>query len=806
MLLITICCAWVLGIFLGSLYHFPWPLMLIGIVPVPFAFAFKKLSKYFFLAAFSLVVIFGAALYYPISQVSGQIASFNNEGAVELKGSIEAPPDVRDNTTQIELSVQEVKIKTDWQKSQGKILLFTPRYPEFQYGDVLLVKGYLEDPPQFGDFDYQAYLSRKGILSTMLNPKVEVIKHYEGLSFINWVYAFRENLSRTLFAVLPEPQASLAQGIVLGLRSTIPDTLRTNLSLSGTAHLLAISGINLSIIAGIVMSLGIWLFGRRHYVYVWMALLTIWFYSLITGMQAPVIRSAIMTTLFLFAELLGRQKSAVVAIALAAAIMVGFDPQLLWSISFQLTFMSMVGLIFISPLIRSAATKVFSLKLDDQGFVFRTTAFITDSFSVTLGALIAVWPIIAYNFKVISLIGPLATFLIAPALPPIIALGALAGMIGLLSLPIASLLGWVAWIFLTYMLWLVNLFASLPMAAFLTDTISLNFIRVYYSLLGIGILWIIKERQIGKILFGLAEKVKTGTNRIVELSRSVPRKLIVPSLLVAAFLTSLAAATLPDKGNLRVSFLDVGEGDSILIQTGHQNILIDGGPSAQAICERLSNHMPFWDRDIDMIVLSHPHIDHMTGLIEVLRRYRVHRVMAPDLSSNSPSYLEWLNLIEIQNIEYTLAQAGQKVALENGAFLEILNPPYASAGSLESDLENNGLVMRLSLDKVSFLFTADMGQEGEGRLISRRADVASTVLKVAHHGSSTSSAPDFLDCARPQVAVISVGAENTFGHPDENTMARLIEFVGSNGVYRTDKSGSIEFTTNGQQLWVKTQR
>jgi competence protein ComEC len=206
------------------------------------------------------------------------------------------------------------------------------------------------------------------------------------------------------------------------------------------------------------------------------------------------------------------------------------------------------------------------------------------------------------------------------------------------------------------------------------------------------------------------------------------------------------------------------------------------------------------------LILTHPHLDHLSGLIEVLHRYQVKQVLAPNLISDSPSYQEWVQLIKTQNIKYVLAQAGQEIKFANGANLTILNPPDTAPSNLESDLENNGIIVRLTWNKISFLFTADIGQEAEARLISRRTVLTCTVLKVAHHGSSTSTTSDFLKVAQPQVAAISVGSENTFGHPNENTLMRLKQVLSNNNIYRTDKSGTIDFTTDGQKLWVKTEK
>ena len=192
---------------------------------------------------------------------------------------VNADPEVRDKTIHLRLSAAEIKLDEEWQEISGTALLFVPRYPTYSYGDVLLVTGKLETPPQLNEFDYKDYLAHQGIYSTMLYPEIEILDTGKGAKPLEWVYSLRNRLSQTLAEVLPEPQASLAQAIILGKRGTIPPPLKSNLVHTGTAHLLAISGLHLAIVAGIILSLGIWLFGRRHYTYIWLALGIIWLYA-----------------------------------------------------------------------------------------------------------------------------------------------------------------------------------------------------------------------------------------------------------------------------------------------------------------------------------------------------------------------------------------------------------------------------------------------------------------------------------------------------------------------------------------------
>mgnify|MGYP003681944547 CR=1 FL=1 len=284
----------------------------------------------------------------------------------------------------------------------------------------------------------------------------------------------------------------------------------------------------------------------------------------------------------------------------------------------------------------------------------------------------------------------------------------------------------------------------------------------------------------------------------------MPKKWLMPPLLMVAILTAVAAATMPD-AHLHVSVLDVGQGDAILIHKGNQQVLVDGGPNPQAIALELGKQMPFWDRTIELVILTHPSADHVTGLVEVLNRYQVKQVLYPDLDFESDIYDEWLRLLKEKDIKCTIAQAGQQIDLGR-VVIEVLNPQMSHLAGTESDIDNNGVVLHISMGEVSFLLTADIMWEAEFELITHRASLTSTVLKVAHHGSDTSTTPEFLAVVNPEVAVISVGANNRFGHPTPEVMGRLEENLGSEKIYRTDEQGTIEFTTDGERLWVRVEK
>lgn len=276
-------------------------------------------------------------------------------------------------------------------------------------------------------------------------------------------------------------------------------------------------------------------------------------------------------------------------------------------------------------------------------------------------------------------------------------------------------------------------------------------------------------------------------------------------LLAAGILMWAMVFSQPD-GRLHVTFLDVGQGDAILIQTPDgQNVLVDGGPDPQAISLALSEALPFWERTIDLVVATQPQADHITGLVEVLQWYKVKMVLESGVPYDSAVYQEWRRLIVEKQIECNVARADQVITLGEGVTLQVLNPWSELFQGTSSDVDNNGVVLKLEWEDVSFLLTADIRRETEFRLVERRAELESTVLKVAHHGSKTSTASQFLDVVAPQVAVISVGADNHFGHPSPEVLERLAGKLGEENVYRTDQDGTIEFVTDGKRLWVQEQ-
>ena len=802
-------CAWVAGMLLGSRIDLPFFVLVLSLLPFAFIPLAPARRGALVAAGLCLLALLSGVLRFPSDSVSPNqhsLAFYNDGGVVEVQGMVAEPPDVRDTFSLLTLSASQVVLEDENNQVSGKALIRVPRYPVYRYGDMLRVTGSLQTPPTLEDFDYAGYLADRGIHSIMYYSGVEIVARDQGFKPLQWVHSLRQTLSASLARALPEPHASLAQGILLGMRDNIPDSLHEAFSETGTAHLLAISGLHIGIIVAMLLSLGALIFGRQRSVYIWLALVIVWMYVLLVGVRPPIVRAAIMGSLFLLAEYLGRQRSAIIALAFAAALMTGIQPHLLRSVSFLLSFAAMASLVLLFPHFQAWGRRAITSVFRHRPALITPGTAVTDLWAATLAATAGAWPIIAYSFGIVSLVGLPATFLALPALPFIIVASALVAFTGLFSLLAAQVLGWLAWVILTYLLTVVRGLAALPYSSLEATDLSAWHVWGYYAILAGVIACINYRQQLADIFSRLTSPMKDGAQRLPGTGRPFSTKWLVLPLLIAVVLVWSVALTQPGD-NLHVSFLDVGQGDAVLIRTpsGH-NILIDGGPDPRRLSLALGEKLPFWDRTIDLVVCTQPHADHITGLIEVLQRYEVKRVLEPGVPYDSSIYREWLRLIEEQGIQYDLARSGQEIDLGDGLKLEVLNPPLEFFEGTSCDVDNNGIVMKLTWKKVSFLFTADIREEAELHLIMQRANLRSTVLKVSHHGSMTSTIPQFLAAVDPQVAVISVGRENPFGHPSHEVVERLADWVGIDNVYRTGWHGTVDLITDGKRLWVETGR
>jgi competence protein ComEC len=282
------------------------------------------------------------------------------------------------------------------------------------------------------------------------------------------------------------------------------------------------------------------------------------------------------------------------------------------------------------------------------------------------------------------------------------------------------------------------------------------------------------------------------------------RKVLYLILLTLAIIAAILAGVIwyQQKEELKVVFFDVGQGDSILIEQGSKQILIDGGPDGKKVMEKLGEYVPFWDRQIEIVIATHPDEDHIDGLIDVMENYNIGEVIDNAVDADSQVYKKYKDVIATRNINHVEGKSGMEIRLNDSAKLEILSPDGTQDKSNPKDTNITSIVSKLTTDKNSFLFTGDLTIEGEQKLLTSLGSkspigllepksLKSDILKVAHHGSKYATSDEFLDIVRPQEAVISVGKNNRYGHPSEDVINRL----GAHKIMikRTDEEGDVEY-------------
>ena len=747
------------------------------------------------LIAVGIVLIFAAGWRYDATtpQLS-PVATFNCGGSdcedMRLRGVVNDEPDQRGTSRLYRVQVREALVDGRWRPESGGVLMRASLFPEYEYGDLLEIDGKLEAPPELDDFDYREYLLRRRISSVIDYPEVLLLGEGHGSPVRSALIDIRSRLSDSLANVLPEPEASLAAGILFGTRSDLPRELKDDMNTTATSHLVAVSGQNVVLLAGLVIAALAWLVGRRNAA--WIALAGLICYAVLVGGHPSVVRAAFMGGLYVTSIAVGRQNTAAIALVVAAAIMTAFDPQLVREISFQLSFFAVTGLILMTPVLSTQIEGGISRWTSVREFPL--TRLLLDMTVMTTAATLATMPIIAINFHRASLIAPIANLFAVPAFVAVATTSALTAIVGILIPGEAGFMTWLAVPPAAYMIGAIRFFADVPLASTELRGIGVEHAVAYYAVLFAGIWWL------GRQAISVPEPAPTQ-------ARPASRRLVPTAALALVLGLSSAllwlAMSAPAQGRLSVTILDVGQGDAILIEgPGGHRILVDGGPSGEAITDALGRHLPFYDDRIDLVVLTHPQADHFAGLLEVLGRYDVGGMLVSPVEAETAGYDAWVSAVRNAGVPTTAASRWQWIDLGWGARITVLGPQPGVVVADERDLNSASVVLKVSMDDVSFLLTGDADEEAETNLIRSGADLKATVLKVAHHGSRTSTSAELLRRVQPTVDVISVGAKNRYGHPNPEVLERLEGDL----VLRTDEHGDVTISTDGRRLWVQAQQ
>lgn len=589
----------------------------------------------------------------------------------------------------------------------------------------------------------------------------------------------REALAEPLRRLIPEPEGSILRGIVLGERAGIEPDLAAAFARSGTTHLLAISGFNMTLLATAVALVAR---GRvRPAITAALTVSCVLAYSILVGLAPSVARAAVMAVVASLGLAFGRRPATDNALALAVATMVGIDASAIGDVGFLLSATATGGLLYLGDPI--------SRRL---GFL---PGAIRQGLATTLAATLPTIPIIAAVFGRVSLVSPLANLVAVPLFPPLLLAGAGTAALGAVSPDLAQLPGLLAYALAFLLRVVVETSAALPLASLAVPdgplagltygaavALALFFGPTLTSRLGLGFLRRLRRHRIS----GVRLRWWPGFPR---------RALWAAAVLGVVFVVTGAVPLLwPAPSGIRVRALDVGQGDSFLVEFDGRTILIDGGPDPARLLAELGVSLPPWNRRIDVIALTHAHADHADGLIAVLERYQVGLALEPVGLSPGSVATAWNDRISRTGVARRALAAGTRISIGD-ASLVVLAPD----GDPRVDVPS--LVLRLERGSFSMLFMGDATEQAQADLLLSPASLAARVYVPPHHGSASAYGVRLVEAVRPKVAVISVGAQNRYGHPTPETLAAL----GQIPTYRTDRDGTVELAQGGNaQLVVRT--
>lgn len=751
--------AFMAGIVLGSVVRLPWwawvVCLLIGIAggiaegkrknhPSPVWRRWLPLPAGVILAA-----LFLGALRWQTAQPdwgTGDLAFYNDSGKAELTGWISSYPDQRENAILLRVQVESLQPEGgDTLEVGGKALVRLPAGSRWQYGDRVEIWGSPVTPPEAEDFSYRDYLARQGIHTYLTYPSVRKTGSGAGSPVMAGIYQLRESAYRTLNRIYPQPEAALLSGVLLGLERDLPESIVKAFQDTGTAHIVAISGFNMTVLAALLIGL-LGRFLPRG----WSALaaaVVITLYTMLVGANPAVVRAAIMGSLALFGRLIGRGSSGLTSLAFSAALMCLVNPLLPWDAGFQLSFTATLGLILYGePLQRSFEGWA-------AGHWGETTAKnlagpVSEYFLFTLAAQVTTLPVILMHFERLSLTSMLANALILPAQPGVMILGGVALIAGMVLPALGQILAWLAWPLAAYTLQVVEVLGRIPAGAVSTGEFTPWMVLAAYGL-----------------LFGLT----LGGAPLAALRQKLKPGMVFAGFGLVVVVAWSAALRRPD-GNLHILLLDTLESQAVVLrQPGGRTILVGGADSGNQLSGDVGRLTGPLERRLDALVLPSASAAQLNGLPLLIERLPVEQaywaVPPPDKRA-----AERVNqALADRRTAVTLLEPGAELQLDRGVTLRVLTADKDRA-ALQLTYENLCVLWPNGFSPAAL---QKSGQRVKGCLLLGDAEL---------------DAAGWAD-------LMPLGVVYLGDHPPAQP-----------GTLSTGKNGQIELISDGDKLWIEVEK
>ena len=639
---------------------------------------------------------------------------------------------------------------------------------ELEYGDIITFNGVYNKPNvqrNYGGYDYSLYLKTQNIYGTFDGSQIELKSKNKGSFIQRGIISFKEYIKGILKENLGEDEAELCIGLVIGDRTNLAKDIQEDFKTSNLTHMLAVSGSHFVYIILAVTYINKFL-KRKRLGQILMIIVIILFMNL-TGNTGSVVRSGIMASLGIIASIIHRKSDIWNNMAIAMLIQIILNPYIIFDVGVQLSYGGVIGIVAFNKVVTNSIEQL-SNKINN---------YIKESISVTISANIVIIPIMMYTFNTISLSFVISN-LLAGAILGIIVLYAFALIFLYIVLhkfisPLFIILN----LMLKILIYIAHICSLIPFSKIYVVTPNLILIILFYL-----------------FLYLLVKKQK---------SRILSKKTIAFFTIVIIILNFIYPVLTSKRDNLEVNFIDVGQGDSTLIRVSNKTILIDGGGSSYGETFDVGEQTLFpylLDRGIntiDYVIVSHFDSDHCQGLNFIMENMKVKNAIISDLGQESNEYNTFLSLAKKQNTNLVYVKMGDIIKIGD-CTIKILFPDNEPI--TDNEKNNNAIVFKFLWKNISILFTGDIEEKAENKILSLYSDnlgeLKSTILKVAHHGSKTSTTKAFLEAVKPQIALIGVGEDNNFGHPNSGVIERL-ESIGCE-IYRTDKYGEISIKFNKQ--------
>jgi competence protein ComEC len=687
---------------------------------------------------------------------------------VTLVGTVAAEPEPLDRGENVRVAVETLAAGGITRRVSGLVLVHLGGLTGPAYGDRISLAGALASPPDLpgaSPGSYRAYLAAQGIDAVLNYPRLQRLGAGAGNPLLALAIALRQLLEGGIRRILPGPEAALLLGILLGTRTRALGALTAPFIATGMIHVVAISGLKVSIVAGTTDRLARRLVGRRVALPVTLAVLLL--YVVVTGATPAGLRAAVMWTLALLALRFGRRSDAMTSLALAAALLAVVSPRILWDLGFQLSLAGTAGIVLLEPGIERRLGRVPLLA--HQGVA---VTLAREAMAVTLAAQVGTLPLLISGFGRVSLVAPLANALLLPLLSPIMALGLPAALAGALAPPLGALLGLVVYSLLAVMIVGVQVLAGPPLAALPAGPWPFPMVAGYYALLGLAA-W-------GPLRL-------TGSVSRTHLSvRPLPAAVATGALLLA----TVAWQAPPPLYTLSV--LDLGGGQALLVTTpGGHTLLIDGGDAPSVLAAALGAHLPFWRAHLDAVMLSDIAPAHVGGLRGLTARYTLDRALDPGAVYPSATYALWRAELRDAGVPERKLRTGARYRLDAACSLDVLLP-----AALTPEAPAAPVALRLMLARFSLLLLnrAALAAAPADLLADEARGATALVLPAGANDPSVYAA--LVRLLRPRLVVLPSTDDAREDPAADRVVLRAAHALGAR-VWQGGDGASLEVTTDG---------